>query len=85
MLKIFTIANIRELDFKVSDSEISFSRMVEILNQMAYSGYKDVTEERNALRDELTRLKAEQQQAQIKCSVCRANPCSSACPSNILM
>jgi len=39
MKKVFKIADIRDLDEKVSRGEISYSRMVEILNEMAEKSY----------------------------------------------
>jgi hypothetical protein len=39
--KIFKLADIRELNKQVSLGEISATRMVEILNEMAYEYYKN--------------------------------------------
>ena len=39
--KIFKLSDIRELNKQVSLGEISATRMVEILNEMAYEYYKD--------------------------------------------
>jgi len=37
--KLFIVANIRELEKQVALGEISYSRMVEIMNEMAYNFY----------------------------------------------
>lgn len=39
MKKVFKVADLRDLDSRVSIGEISYSRMVEILNEKAYEVY----------------------------------------------
>ena len=39
MEKVFKVADIRDLEQKVSLGEISYSRMVEIMNERAYEKY----------------------------------------------
>ena len=39
MKKVFKVADIREMQKQVSNGVISFSRMVEIMNELAYEAY----------------------------------------------
>ena len=42
MLKVFRVADIRELQRQHMNEEISYSRMVDIMNEMAFNSYYNV-------------------------------------------
>lgn len=58
MKKVFKVADIHELLKQVSLGEISYSRMVEIMNEMAYEAYgnNSVTFDEDISKEDLNRL-----------------------------